>query len=176
MQLIYGEKTQRSILRYKLPKNLSVIANQPFSNSNKSLKLTDKIIVSHIQSERAKLQLQNDHPALSLIDALLGQMTTAGLHKLHENYILSVRVSSNMTNLFRLLNLTVNRAAKAFMKRRFTEWYNQEIWKEMESGKELNDIGIKPMLNILKSLHSSRVIELYKYFTSQKGAEIIFKA
>ena len=60
------------------------------------------------------------------------------------------------------------------MKQRFTEWYSQEIWKELESGKALNDVHIKLMLTILKPLHVSWVIDLYDYLTSQKGAEIIF--
>ena len=69
-------------------------------------------------------------------------MTPAVLQKLRENYVFLVRVPPNMTNLFQPLDLTVNSAAKAFIKRYFTEWYSQEIWKELESGKELNDIDI----------------------------------
>ena len=60
------------------------------------------------------------------------------------------------------------------MKRRFIEWYSQEIWKELESGKELNDIDIKLTLTILKPLHASWLTDLYDYLISQKGAEIIF--
>ena len=60
------------------------------------------------------------------------------------------------------------------MKQRFTEWYSQEIWKELESRKALNDVHIKLTLTILKPLHVSWVIDLYDYLTSQKGAEIIF--
>ena len=51
-------------------------------------------------------------------------MTPAVLQKLRENYIFLVRVPPNMTNLFQPLDLTVNSVAKAFMKRRFTEWYS----------------------------------------------------
>ena len=79
-----------------------------------------------------------------------------------------------MTNLFQLLDLTANGAAKAFMKRHFTEWYSQKIWKELESRKELNDIDIKLTLTILKPLHASWLINLHNYLTSQKGTEIIF--
>ena len=59
-----------------------------------------------------------------------------------------------MTNLLQPLHLTVSGAAKAFMKQRFTEWYSQEIWKESEPGKKLNDIDIKLMLTILKPFHT----------------------
>ena len=175
MQLIYEGKTERSTPRYNFPNNFSQSANpKHFSNTNKSLKLIDEIIVPHIQFERTKLQLQIDHPALLIIDVFSEQMAPAVLQKLRENYIFLVRVPPNMTNLFQPLDLTVNSVAKAFMKRRFTEWCSQEIWKELESGKELSDIDIKLTLTILKPLHASWLTDLYDYLTSQKGAEIIF--
>ena len=40
---------------------------------------------------------------------------------LQENYTILARVPANQTNLFQALELTVNGAAKAFVKRRFTE-------------------------------------------------------
>ena len=101
-------------------------------------------------------------------------MTPAVLQKLRENYIFLVRVPPNMTNLFQPLDSTVSGAAKAFMKRLFIEWYSQEIWKELESWKELNDIDIKLMLTLLKPLHASWLINLFDCLTSQKRAEIIF--
>ena len=69
-------------------------------------------------------------------------MTPAVFQKLRENYVFLVRVPPNITNLFQPLDLTVNGAAKAFIERYFTEWYSQKFWKELESGKELNDIDI----------------------------------
>ena len=60
------------------------------------------------------------------------------------------------------------------MKRRFTEWYSQGIWKELESGQELNDFDTKLTLTILKPLHASWLADLYNYLTPQKRAEIIF--
>ena len=122
MQFIYWGITERSIPRYNFPKSFSLTANlKHFSNIDKSLKLIKEIIVPHIQSECIKLQLQNDHPVLLIIDVFSGQMTPAVLHKLRENYTFLVRVLPNMANLFQPLDLTVNGAAKALMKRRFTE-------------------------------------------------------
>ena len=62
------------------------------------------------------------------------------------------------------------------MKRCFTEWYSKEIWRELETGKDLDDIDIKLTLTVLKPLHGSRLVDLYDYLTSQKGAEIVFEA
>ena len=100
-------------------------------------------------------------------------MTPAVLLKLQENQFFLVVVPPNKTNLFYSLDLTVNGVAKAFMQRCFTEWYSQEIQKELESGKEMNDIDIKLTLTIIKPLQASWLTILYDYLTSQNGAKII---
>ena len=90
--------------------------------------------------------LQNDYRAFFIIGVFLGQMAPPMLYKLQENFIFLVYIPPNTTNLFQLfqpLDLTVNGAAKVFMKGRFTGWYSQEIWRESVSGKELNHINIK---------------------------------
>ena len=40
-----------------------------------------------------------------------------------------------MTNLFQPLDLTISRSAKAFMKKKFIEWYSLEVMKQLDSGK-----------------------------------------
>ena len=113
VQLICGRKTKRSIPIYKPLKNFSLSANpNHFSNTYESLKLIDEIIVPHIQSERTKLQLQIDHPALLIIDVFSGQMTPDVLHKLRKNYIFLVCVLLNLTNLFQSHDLTVSALLK----------------------------------------------------------------
>ena len=53
MQLIYGGKTNQSLLRYQFPKNFSLSVNQKhYRNEKKSLKLFDEIILPHVNSER----------------------------------------------------------------------------------------------------------------------------
>jgi len=39
------------------------------------------------------------------------------------------------------LDLTVNQSAKAFMKRKFTEWYILQVTKQLDSGKPLGGDG-----------------------------------
>ena len=107
------------------------------------------------------MQLQIGHPELLIIDVFSGQMTPAMLQKLRENYIFLVRVPPNITNLLQPLDLTVNVAAKAFTKRHFAEYYNQEILKELESGKELNDVDIELTLTFLNPLPASWLTDLY---------------
>ena len=86
------------------------------------------------------------------MDAFRGQVTDPVLLKLQENSIFLVRVPPNMTNLFQPLNLTVNGAAKAFLKRKYTEGYSGETSEALADGIALDDIEIKLKFSVLKPL------------------------
>ena len=73
-----------------------------------------------------------------------------------ENNIKLVKVPANMTQLFQSLDLTINGAAKAYMKKRFTEWYNRCIIQELDSGKCVDSIDIQLKVLVLKPLHTNK--------------------
>ena len=98
---------------------------------------------------------------------------TAGFESLKENDILLVRISANMTHIFQPLDLTVNRPAKSFFKRKFTEWYSNEIKLQLETGTKLDDVEVKLTLTTLKPLNSTWIIEFYNKMTSDEGKPII---
>ena len=64
---------------------------------------------------------------MKLLDEIIfsGQMTKLVIDKIAENYIKPVKVPAKMTRVFQPLDLTVNGSAKAFMKKRFSEWYSR---------------------------------------------------
>ena len=174
MQLIYGGKTAQSFPKFKFPKSFSLSANpKHFSNTNESLKLLDEIIIPYVETERKRLNLEETQHALLIMDVFTGQMTDPIMKKLQENNISNVRVPANMTNLFQPLDLTVNGSAKAFMKRKFTEWYGSQISKALDDGVVLDDIDIKLRLSVLKPLHASWLVELFNHMTSDNGRQII---
>ena len=119
------------------------------------------------------LQLPADQPALLIIDVFSGQMTEPVMEKMRENNIKLVRVPPNMTNIFQPLDLTVNGAAKAYLKSKFTEWYSNSIAKQLDEGKIIEDIDVKLKLSILKSLHAEWIKDLYNQLTSEKNRTII---
>ena len=94
-----------------------------------SLKLIDEIITPYVEKEREMLDLGEEQQALLIIDAFPGQMTDPVFEKLKENNIKLTRVSANITNLFQPLDLTVTSSAKAFLKKKFTEWYDSSFSK-----------------------------------------------
>lgn len=174
MQLIYKGKTQKSFPRVDFPTSFSLSANEKhFSNTQESLKLLDEIIMPYVEKERDMLQLAHDQPALLIIDVFSGQMTKPVIDKINDNYIKLVKIPPNMTHIFQPLDLTVNGAAKAYMKKRFTEWYSACIVQELDNGKDVESISIQLKMSVLKPLQAQWIIDLFDYFTSEKGREII---
>ena len=92
-------------------------------------------------------------------------MTEPVLNKLRENGICLVRVPPNMTDLYQPLDLTVNGAAKAFMKWKYTEWY---------SGGDCQSLGRRQGTgwHNVEAIHF-KALELYDYLTWGKGRSMI---
>ena len=66
-----------------------------------------------------------------------GQKTEAVTSLILEQKILNEYVPNNMTNCFQVLDLTVNKWVKDFMKQKFNQWFTTQLRNKLESGKEL---------------------------------------
>ena len=66
-----------------------------------------------------------------------------------------------MTNLFQPLDRTVNGAAKAFLKSKFTEWYSNCIAAQLDEGKAIENVEVKLKLSVLKPLQTKWIIDLF---------------
>lgn len=74
-----------------------------------------------------------------------------------------------MINLFQPLDLRVNGSTKAYMKRRFTEWYSTSISCQLDKGKAVDDTEVELKLSFLKFLRTGWIHDLYDYLTSEEG-------
>ena len=87
--------------------------------------------------------------------------------------ILATEVPPNVTHLFQLLELTVNKVAKYFTKTKFSEKFSRQISIGLQNGQELEDIEIDYRLSILKPLHAAWMISFYDYISSPEGKTVI---
>ena len=78
-----------------------------------------------------------------------------------------------MTHLFQPLDLTVNKVAKDFTKKKFSEWFSRQISIGLENGQELEDVEINYRLSVLKPLHATCLISFYDYISSSGGKAVI---
>ena len=101
-------------------------------------------------------------------------MTPTVKRELQSLNIKLVPVPANMTHFFQPLDLTVNGSAKKFIRRKFVSYYSNEVKSQLDSGKEL-DVKVDFHLSKIKPMHAQWLIDMYNYFTTEKGSQIIIK-
>ena len=103
---------------------------------------------------------------LIIMDAFKGQDT---LEKLcSENKCKIVIVPYNLTNKFQPLNISVNKAAKAFVQSQYNNWFSDKVSVQLKKGIDLVDINITSKLSNLNLLHTFCIVNLYLYQVTKK--------
>ena len=86
-----------------------------------------KILVPYIAKKRIDLRLSSNHQALVIYGTFKGQCTPGILDLLCENNIDVMFVPANCTDRLQPLDITVNKAAKNFMREQFQHSYADQI-------------------------------------------------
>ena len=177
MQVIYSGKTKASQPRcFTFPKGFCISQNpNHWSNEKETLRLIHEVINPYVISIRKKMNLPESQKALLVWDAFKGQMTEAVRAELELLSIKMVQVPANMTHFFQPLDLTVNGAAKQLTKKAFVTYYSDTVTKQLEAGKQVEDIEVDLRLSVIKPLHAQWLVDVYNYFSTDAGREIIFK-
>ena len=76
-----------------------------------------------------------------------------------------------MTHKFQPLDISVNKAAKAFIQNLYNEWFSNQVAIQLKHGIDPADVKISSKLSDLKPLHASWIIELYHHLSNE--AEMI---
>ena len=138
------------------------------------MKLCNEIINPYVVVTRKKLKLPDTHRALIIWDVFKGQMTDKVKNELAWLSIELVPVPANMTHFFQPLDLTVNRAAKNFIKKEFVSYYSGAIQQGLNEGKALEDIQVDVRLTVIKPLHAQWLVDVYNFFSTE-GQQITIK-
>ena len=79
-----------------------------------------------------------------------------------------VFVPKNLTAHFQPLDLNVNGHAKQFLKRKFENWYAEQVTKEIEKGVNVFSVNIETKLSIVKPLHARWLISFYDHMQNNR--------
>ena len=113
-----------------------------------------------------KLKLSDDHPALEIFDVFKGQQTADIATILEENNIHVVDVPPNCTDRLQPMDLSINKAAKEFIRKQFSDWYATEVNKQLEEGKQdISPVDLR--MSIMKPLGARWLVSLYDYLNQQ---------
>ena len=129
-------------------------------------KQLNQIVIPYVNKEREKMG-NLDQYALLIWDVFRGQKTNEVTSLLQENKIFNEYVPNNMTSDFQVLDLTVNKWVKDFMKSKFNEWFAAQLRTELENGVDFANI------TTMKPLHAGWLISFYDKLTSLQGSQVL---
>lgn len=164
VQVIYQGKTRKCLPAVDFPPKWHVTATpNHWSNESTMVSYIEKIMVPYVKQKREELNLPEDHPALAIFDEFKGQTI---FKLLESNNIRYVVVPPNCTDRLQPLDVSVNKAAKEFLRTKFQAWYADKISAQMDNGKtSFTPVDLK--LSIVKPVGAKWLMEMYDYFKTK---------
>ena len=160
-QLIYEGKTNRCLPHYEFPPSWHITKTEKhWSNEHTMREYFERIIFPYIEEKRSALKLSSDQPALLIFDNFKAQCTSSLLSLLDSHNVNVVLVPPNCTDRLQPLDLSVNKAAKDFLRRKFREWYAKQVCVQLNGAQ---NIPVDLRLSILKPLGAKWIESLHKY-------------
>ena len=92
--------------------------------------------------------------ALVIYDVFKGRMGEAVQSLLEDNKIFHVTVPNNCSDILQPLHLSVNKPFKDKLRKGFSEWYAEEITRQLENGTQVDCVNIDKRMSIVKELSS----------------------
>ena len=149
-QLIYEGKTSRCLPNYEFPSSWHITKTEKhWSNEHSMRDYFEKIIFPYIDEKRSELKLSNEQPALLIFDNFKAQCTPPLLRLLDRHNANVVLIPPNCTDRLQPLDLSVNKAAEDFLRRKFREWYAKQVCVQLD-GAQNKPVDLR--LSILKPL------------------------
>ena len=115
------------------------------------------------------MQLGTDFPCLVVYDRFRGQCTPRITSMLKKRHIYIVIVPANCTDRLQPLDVSVNKAVKAFLRNQFQDWYASRMCQQMrlrpDEKTPLVPVDLK--MSIVKPLGIQWMFNVYKYMTSR---------
>jgi hypothetical protein len=134
IQLIYGGKTNRCHPPYEFPLDWDITRSAShWSNKETMLRYISSAIVPFVDNVRQDLGVGREQAALAIFDHFKGQLTEEVTMLLEEHNIQSVLVPPSCTDRLQPLDISVNKAAKSFLRSEFQKWYADKVTQQVDS-------------------------------------------
>ena len=163
-QLIYEGKTDCCLSHYKFPETWHVTKTaKHWSNEQTTIDYFYEVILPYIKQKRSLLKLSCDQAALLIFDNFKAQCTSSFLKLIDEHNVNVVLIPPNCTDRLQPLDLSVNKAAKDYLRSQFRQWYAKELCSQLDGHAENKTVDLR--LSVLKPLGAAWIVSLLKYIT-----------
>ena len=85
-----------------------------------------------------------------------------------ENNCDVVIVPHNLTNKFQPLDLSVNKTAKSFIQNKYNDWFADQVFTQLQNGKDPTDIKTSSKLSDLKPIHARWIVNWHHHVIKEK--------
>ena len=165
VQLVYEGKTTRCHPAIDFPDGFHVTHTENhWCNESTMISYIEAVIVPYMVEKRKQLGLDSKHNGLVILDEFKGQTTNRVLNLLQRHHLFYVIVLANCTDRLQPLDVSLNRAAKQFLRKKFENWYADNIVAQKNTRKELEPVDRR--LAIVKPIAAKWMISLYDYLVA----------
>ena len=127
MQLLYQGKTDCCHAKFTFSDGFHNHHSPNHRANEESVKLFyEKVIVPYVARIRQKKQITNEK-ALLIMDNFKAHNAGDVLQPLKYNGVLVVVLPPNTTDRLQPLELSINKAAKDFLRHKFRHWYTEQV-------------------------------------------------
>jgi len=168
VQLIYAGKTARCHPKFSFPAGWHVThAKKHWSTEETMHQYIKFVILPYVNSVRSSL-FDDTTAGLIIMDNFKGQITANVSKLLEDNNLHVCLLPPNTTDLLQPMDLTVNKPAKSFLKKEFSEWYSNELLQQLRAHRRvsLNQIELNPIdlgMPALKELGAQWLVKMAQY-------------
>ena len=163
-QVIYEGKTKRCLPLFQFPSTWNITYTPThWSNEELMKEYVEAVIFPYIRRQKANLKLPDDQGSLLIFDNFKAQITLSILTLLDSHYVNVVLMPANCTDRLQPMDLSVNKAAKDFLRSQFTDWYAHEVCSNLEE-EDSSIVDLK--LSRIKPLHAQWMVTLYNHIKS----------
>ena len=85
-----------------------------------------------------------------------------------ENNCDDVIVTHNLTNKFQALYLSVNKAAKSFIQSKYSDWFADKVFTQLQNVKDPTNVKISFKLLDLKPMYVRQIVDWYDHVIKEK--------
>ena len=117
-----------------------------WSNTKNSVEFFKEIIFPYLEDTKQSKCYPIERHGLITMDTFKGQ-DNVRLKKLC--------AENNLTNKLQQLNLSVNKATKSFIQNKYNDWFAEQVFMQLQNGKDPTDVKLLSKLSDLKPIHEN---------------------
>ena len=131
------------------------------------LEYIEHIVLPYVENIR-ELLYNDQTPALIIMDNFKGQITKKVNDLLEENHLNVCLLPPNTTDLLQLMDISINKPVKSFLRDKFAHWYAEQVLRQCEEQSDvpLQDIILEPIdlsMAVIKNVSAKWFVEMAEY-------------